>query len=232
VKCCHLSVVTPPCYNTSPTTVRTVAEENPTHIRFQPLFLTDDDDVQKPQHYNYNIHFSLLNMLASSKFNRNHNMLHCTTQKFISDDKHPAFDSPMLTPSPLKKRPLFPRRTLASGSGDPDDIFLQSPFKSPSPHQFRNPSIINADDDSNNFPASTSTPFFPSSDSQPLRTPVKEIHRVSSRSGLGQYSSTGNPNTNVGNKRKPTTPLAHERVYHRVLTPLVTVHGAYSTNES
>src|SRR6266436_4072969 len=45
-----------------------------------------------------------------------------------------TFDSPMLTPSPLRKRPLFPhdRTEVTDEDEDSDaDIFLQSPFQSP-----------------------------------------------------------------------------------------------------
>ncbi|KAF9222710.1 hypothetical protein BS17DRAFT_708453 [Gyrodon lividus] len=96
----------------------------------------------------------------------------------------------MLTPSPLRRRPLFPPPV---NNSDQDDIFLQSPFKSPPVHRLyplhvykKHPVPID-DDEGSIFLSSSSaatSPFFPASASQPLRTPVKEELRINTRSVL------------------------------------------------
>ncbi|KAF8441622.1 hypothetical protein L210DRAFT_3399167 [Boletus edulis BED1] len=122
----------------------------------------------------------------------------------------------MLTPSPLRQRAFSP----PVHDPEQDDIFLQSPFKSPPPvHRLypqrvhKQPVPIN-DDEGNIFlsPSSVATsPFFPAPTSQPLRTPVKEELRSMTRSVLrskqlnaqSQVASTSAvPGTGVGTKRK------------------------------
>ncbi|KIJ67624.1 hypothetical protein HYDPIDRAFT_174044 [Hydnomerulius pinastri MD-312] len=128
----------------------------------------------------------------------------------------------MLTPSPLRRRPLFPPSV---DNSDPDDIFLQSPFKSPPPvHRLypqhvhkRHPVPIDDDDEGSIFLSSSSaapSPFFPASTSQPLRTPVKEELRVNARSilktkhlnvqsvGPSSFSMPSAARVGVGTKRK------------------------------
>ncbi|KAI6110576.1 hypothetical protein EDD16DRAFT_1610607 [Pisolithus croceorrhizus] len=91
-------------------------------------------------------------------------------------------NSPMLTPS---LPPLF------SATRDNDNVFLQSPFKSPRPvytlYPHRtckqpHPPIDAGDDDEGSIFLSSSaapSPFFPAPSSHPLRTPVKEVPPVS-----------------------------------------------------
>lgn len=144
----------------------------------------------------------------------------------------PSYDSPMLTPSPLRRRPLFANQPSPSSDLDPDDLFLQSPYKSPAQAHTSNiytkhPQPISADDDEGSiFLASASpqiTPFFPPSSSQPLLTPVKKLLRTPSRSALAVKHLNTAPITftplntltptsrvGVGTKRKSTphsTPL-------------------------
>ena len=88
----------------------------------------------------------------------------------------------MLTPSPLRGRPLFPLNTNILESDD----MLQSPYKSPAlaplfhPYPTARPQAIPADDEEGHIFLSSSTspsrsfaPLFPNSLSQPLLTPVK-----------------------------------------------------------
>ncbi|KAF8555319.1 hypothetical protein OG21DRAFT_1521869 [Imleria badia] len=136
----------------------------------------------------------------------------------------------MLTPSPLRQRPFSP----PVHDPEQDDIFLQSPFKSPPPvHRLyphrvhKHPAPID-DDEGSIFlsPSSAATsPFFPAPSSQPLRTPVKEELRSKARSVLKSKklnthpevaSSSAAPCTGVGTKRKSSahsggfsTPLQH-----------------------
>ncbi|KAF8897090.1 hypothetical protein CPB84DRAFT_1710099 [Gymnopilus junonius] len=155
-----------------------------------------------------------------------------------------SYDSPMLPPSPLRQRPLFPINTNAT---DVQDDPLQSPYKSPAlAHNFNpfapKPQPITADDkDGSIFLSSASAmnvSFFSTSTSQPLLTPVKQVHRVYSRSALTSKSSNavfgGTPavppadvassaRVGVGTKRKSTplaTPLRPSHV-----TPLKTTQS-------
>jgi mitosis inhibitor protein kinase SWE1 len=145
----------------------------------------------------------------------------CSTPPRFSAD--PSYDSPMLTPSPLRQRAFSP----PVHDPEQDDIFLQSPFKSPPPvHRLyphrvhRHPVPIDDDDDGIFLsPSSAATsPFLPPPTSQPLRTPVKEHLRSKTRSVLksrqlnAQVQSTpAAPCTGVGTKRKSSagfsTPL-------------------------
>ena len=149
---------------------------------------------------------------------------HCSTPPRFSADS--SYDSPMLTPSPLRQRPFSP----PVHDPEQDDIFLQSPFKSPPVHRLyshrahKHPVPID-DDEGSIFlsPSSAATsPFFPPPTSQPLRTPVKEQLRSKARSVLkskqlntqSQLPSTpAVPCTGVGTKRKSSagfsTPLRH-----------------------
>ncbi|KAF8638035.1 hypothetical protein AX16_010667 [Volvariella volvacea WC 439] len=151
-------------------------------------------------------------------------------------------DSPMKTPSPLKQHPLF-SNAPPSNEHDPDDLFLQSPFKSSTssahPAFLSKPQPINADDEEGAiFLASSSSvpPFFPVSASKPLRTPVKQVHRSQSRPVLStkpihHLSRATSPSLHIaatdarvgaGTKRKstahPVTPLRPH-----TLTPLKVV---------
>ncbi|KAF8423703.1 hypothetical protein L210DRAFT_3653791 [Boletus edulis BED1] len=125
-----------------------------------------------------------------------------TPPRFSADSSSapgPSYDSPMLTPSPLRQRAFSP----PVHDPEQDDIFLQSPFNSPPPvHRLypqrvhKQPVPIN-DDEGNNFlsPSSVATsPFFPAPTSQPLRTPLNARSQVASMSAV--------PGTGVGTKRK------------------------------
>jgi len=168
---------------------------------------------------------------------------HCTPPRLVpASSDASSYDSPMLTPSPLRHRPLFP----TSFNPHVNDLFLQSPYKSPAPplhprplyHSKPHPIVPDDDDDGSIFLSSpTSTPFFPPSSSQPLRTPVKQIHRMSSRSNLSfpRFSSPPLPDRSlphpdppspatriaVGIKRKSTPHITSTPVRPHNLAPLV-----------
>ncbi|KAG5652393.1 hypothetical protein H0H81_005150 [Sphagnurus paluster] len=168
---------------------------------------------------------------------------HCTPPRLVSasNTDPPSYDSPMLTPSPLRQRPLFPN-AFNSELVDPDDLFLQSPYKSPAPahHHLHNlsytskPRPITPDDDEGSIflssPSTSLSPFFPTSSSQPLRTPVKQLHRFPSRSALSvkQTNAAMTPSdaftpatrVGVGTKRK-STPHASTPIRQHNLTPLM-----------
>ena len=127
-----------------------------------------------------------------------------------------SYDSPMLTPSPLRQRHFSP----PVHDPEQDDIFLQSPFKSPPPvHRLYSHRVhkhpVPIDDDEGSFflsPSSAATsPFLPPPSSQPLRTPVKEELRSKARSVLKSKqlnvqpevaSSSAVPCAGLGTKRK------------------------------
>ncbi|KAF8633350.1 hypothetical protein AX17_004522 [Amanita inopinata Kibby_2008] len=167
---------------------------------------------------------------------------YCTPQR-IMKDAAPAYDSPLLTPSPLRQRPLFPRHLsdTAFSTLDGDDLFSQSPYKTPAPAHNHHPSYptkpqpISADDDEGSIFLASSNPnaFMPVSSSQPLRTPVKQAHRIPSRPALSikhlnTVSATpvspaaGATCVGVGTKRKSSsqnvsTPLRpHTLIPHKV----------------
>ncbi|KAG6885681.1 hypothetical protein C0993_011166 [Termitomyces sp. T159_Od127] len=164
---------------------------------------------------------------------------HSTPPRRVSPTSDlPSYDSPMLTPSPLRQQPLFPN-PFNPALVDPDDFFLQSPFKSPAQaHHLHTvyttkPQPIPSDDDDGSIFLSSSSsysPSFPTSTSQPLRTPVKQIHRFSSRSALSvkQINSMPVPHDalgsatriGVGTKRK-STPHTSTPIRRHNLTPLV-----------
>ncbi|KAG6918544.1 hypothetical protein DXG01_013634 [Tephrocybe rancida] len=166
---------------------------------------------------------------------------HCTPPRRVSPNTSDvsSYDSPMLTPSPLRQRPLFPY-AFNPVLADPDDLFLQSPFKSPAQaHNIHTlysmkPQTISADDDEGSIflssPSSSFSPFFPTSASQPLRTPVKQIHRFPSRSALSVRQNQSIPApldvpvsttcVGVGTKRK-STPHTSTPIRQHNLTPLV-----------
>ncbi|KAF5380622.1 hypothetical protein D9615_004544 [Tricholomella constricta] len=164
---------------------------------------------------------------------------HCTPPRLVSaSNDPPSYDSPMLTPSPLRQRPLFPN-AFNPQLADPDDLFLQSPYKSPAQaHHLHSlysskPQPITADDDEGSIflssPSTSFSPFFPTSSSQPLRTPVKQIHRFPSRPALSvkQLNTGAMPSDSltpatrvgVGTKRKSTPHSTPIRQHN--LTPLM-----------
>lgn len=172
---------------------------------------------------------------------------HCTPPRIISTSSDIlSYDSPMLTPSPLRQRPLFPNH-FTTDLKDAEDLFLQSPYKSPAPAHSSMPQCtvkpqqITADDEEGSIflasSSSTFSPFFPASPSQPLRTPVKQIFRPSSRSALSikhlnslpcptanvAPSDAMNPATRVGvgTKRKSTPHVQSTPIRQHNLTPLM-----------
>ncbi|KAG6880196.1 hypothetical protein C0992_003860 [Termitomyces sp. T32_za158] len=175
---------------------------------------------------------------------------HCTPPRRVSPTSDlPSYDSPMLTPSPLRQQPLFPN-PFNPALVDPDDFFLQSPFKSPAPaHHLHTvyttkPQPIPSDDDDGSIFLSSSSsysPFIPTSTSQPLRTPVKQIHRFSSRSALSikQINSMPAPydplgsatRVGLGTKRK-STPHTSTPIRRHNLTPLVISSQRVSPNSA
>lgn len=127
--------------------------------------------------------------------------------------------SPMLTPS---LPPLF------SATCDNDNVFLQSPFKSPHPvhtlyphrnHKPPHPPIATDDDDEGSIFLSSSTapsPLFPAQSSHSLRTPVKEVPAVSRSAfkakvfNVQPAASTSQPSSTrarLGTKRKSSGQL-------------------------
>lgn len=138
----------------------------------------------------------------------------------------------MLSPSPLRQRPLFP--TTASSVQDTDDLFSQSPYKPISPNPLGpKPQPISADDEEGSIFLSSGPSFVSTSTSQTLLTPVRQNHRPPNRTALAvkhlnaglspaaAYSSTSSDSDTrigVGTKRKSTlqnTPLRQHN-----LTPL------------
>ncbi|KAG6836851.1 hypothetical protein H0H93_002292 [Arthromyces matolae] len=170
-----------------------------------------------------------------------HRRRHCTPPRRPSPTTpagRPVYDSPMLTPSPLRQRPLFPN-PFNSSLADPDDLFLQSPFKSPAQaHSYPILKPQSDDDDPSIFLSSSASlsPFLPSSASQPLLTPVKQIHALPSRSALSikQLNAVPAPlesvtRVGVGTKRK-STPHASTPIRQHSLTPLRISHPPNSSN--
>lgn len=162
--------------------------------------------------------------------------MHHSTPPRLAADRASSYDSPMLTPSPLRKRSLFPHQVVTEDMSDPDDFFLHSPFKSPADvrrHRSSKPQKGALEDDDGGIflSSSSAASFFPSSESQPLRTPIKQVHRAPSRPvlsikhlNIAPHPPDTTTRTGVGTKRKSTahtnnftTPLRQ-----RVLTPLTT----------
>ncbi|KAG1788014.1 uncharacterized protein HD556DRAFT_1405954 [Suillus plorans] len=126
--------------------------------------------------------------------------------------------SPMLTPSPLRRRPLFPADAQHKADGlaqeqdhDDSDIFLQSPFKSPPlvhrlypiSHPKSIKPVMLDDDEATLFLSSSSavsSPFFHHASTQPLLTPVKDSHRAVL--AAKQLNSQPAHRVGVGTKRK------------------------------
>ncbi|KAF9451968.1 hypothetical protein P691DRAFT_806069 [Macrolepiota fuliginosa MF-IS2] len=172
---------------------------------------------------------------------------HCTPPRFPID--HNPFDSPLLSPSPLRQTPLFSTAAAAaSPTQDADDLFSQSPYKHISPNPLGpRPQPISADDEEGSiFLSSAPSPFVSASTSQPLLTPVKPSYRPLNRSTLAvkhlnaglsptaAFSSAGfdsGTRIGVGTKRKSTpqnTPLRQHN-----LTPLKLVSlGQYERDQS
>jgi len=189
-------------------------------------------------------------MLASTS-SRDYASLRNTRDSAVSRSRHytppssnaPVYDSPMLTPSPLRQRLFIPDH-FSSDLNDADDLFIQSPYKPSAQAQqlhsvyTTKPQPITADDeDGSIFRSSSSSafsPFFPTSAARPLRTPVKQTHRVSSRSVLASNHRHTPPNLDaassealpsvarvgVGTKRKstPHTPLRQHNLSPLVVT--------------
>jgi mitosis inhibitor protein kinase SWE1 len=137
----------------------------------------------------------------------------------------------MLTPSPLRRRPLFPHdrhKEITDEDDDSDaDIFLQSPFKSPYYRFHPHPVNPLADDDEGGiFLSAPAQPFpsfkgFPSSSSQPLRTPVKQVHRTPSHSlHLNAQPHTSKGQAFGGTKRKESSAEFSTPFRDRLMTPL------------
>ncbi|KXN85340.1 Mitosis inhibitor protein kinase wee1 [Leucoagaricus sp. SymC.cos] len=161
-------------------------------------------------------------------YSRNRN---CTPPRFASESS--PFGSPVLTPSPLRQRPLFP--TTAGSMQDSDDLFVQPSGHPASPNPLApSPQPIAADDDEGSiFLSSGPSPFAAAFISQPLLTPARQSHRPLNRTALGLRNLNAGlsstellPSTSLdsgsriglGTKRKSTThntPLRHHN-----LTPL------------
>lgn len=111
-----------------------------------------------------------------------------------------SYDSPMLTPSPLRRQPLFPNGRASDD--DDDDIFLQSPFREPK-RAMAQP--VADEDEGGIFLAPHSTTPFPMTSAQPLRTPVKQQtrHKVN----LSFLSAAPNPQPRLHQTQLPAAPL-------------------------
>ncbi|TFK73945.1 hypothetical protein BDN72DRAFT_893413 [Pluteus cervinus] len=168
-----------------------------------------------------------------------------STPPRLFPDTTPSHDSPMLTPSPLK-RPLISSPLAHNSQMDADDLFLQSSFSGhalahPLSSLVRRSSPIRTDDDDASIFLASSSPFSnlfpPPSSSQPLRTPVKQAHRVPSRSALSVKHINNNIATPAfpsalapsvgrvggGTKRKSTAQASTTPLRPHTLTPLRTV---------
>jgi mitosis inhibitor protein kinase SWE1 len=121
---------------------------------------------------------------TSPSYNRTPLSHHSTPQRLFDDtdyDPLMLYDSPMLTPSPLRRPPVQSTKCPAPPS---------SPIYRQPPH------------------------FFPSSTSQPLRTPVKRIHNA-------PYNPQPSPNNVVTGAKRKSTPMTTP-FHRRLLTPLNT----------
>ena len=155
------------------------------------------------------------------------------------------YESPMLTPSPLRRRALFPYDDSTATDADEDeDIFLQSPFRSPHryhSHPAKPLPILTDDDDGGIFLSAPQqnplSPFTPFPSSQSLRTPIKQVHRTPSNSYLSIHAQPQTATSAFGpggTKRKESggggadysTPLRQH-----VMTPLgiSSVHSQTNT---
>ena len=184
-------------------------------------------------------HVSLRNPPRDSAMSRPR---HYTPPRHTQASVNPTiYDSPMLTPSPLRQR-LFIQNNCSLDHNDVDDIFMQSPCKllaqAQQSHSTKPQPMTIDDEDGSIFRSSSSvfSPFLPISDSQPLRTPVKQIHRISSPCALS--ANHANPFTNqdaealasgtrvgIGTKRKSTP---HTPLRQHTLTPLVVASASNS----
>ena len=138
-----------------------------------------------------------------------------------------SFDSPMLTPSPLRRQPLFsPDENGGEDDSDDNENFLQSPFASPS-HRFRYggakaPTPMPTDDDEGGIFLASSAAAQPiSSTSFPSLT-----HRMSAPPKPVRRSlKPSNATFGLGLKRKSTPLGSNGGGYstpprHRITTPL------------
>ncbi|KAI0718962.1 hypothetical protein C8T65DRAFT_69408 [Cerioporus squamosus] len=157
-----------------------------------------------------------------------------------------AYDTPMLSPSPLRRQAL-----PTPGPVDPDDVF-QSPLRAYSLFVQRSPnpppdSSMAIDDEDDLFlgpsPSSSSQFIPPSSPAlrTPLRTPVKDPSKDSlgfspDRSALSvkhlNVAATLFSTASAGTKRKPT-PICTTPSRSRTMTPLsVTATAAHSQDSA
>ncbi|KAF7983292.1 hypothetical protein HWV62_22953 [Athelia sp. TMB] len=128
-----------------------------------------------------------------------HGLFTSSTPPRPSAKRSTSYDSPMLTPSPLRRQSLFPSSRASDDDYD-DDIFLQqSPFRP----------VAKPVDDDGLFLAPKA---FPGS-AQPLRTPVKQQARRKPSLSFAPAQPPALPLTLGGTKRKGA---AHDRL----VTPL------------
>ncbi|EAU91472.2 other/WEE protein kinase [Coprinopsis cinerea okayama7 len=158
---------------------------------------------------------------------------HCTPPRRCADTVRP-FDSPMLTPSPLRQPTIFSPK-FNNDAQDIDDLFRNSPYRSPAQaHIFQNPAYstkplpIQADDEEGRIflSSNSNSPRLSSPTSQPIFTPLKSPYNTAGRVALADRnlnepqpiatSSNGPMLTSragIGTKRKVTpqcTPLKIE----------------------
>jgi mitosis inhibitor protein kinase SWE1 len=217
------------CYGPSPSAHRSQRPQQQTLLSFMMLASMSSRD-----------YVSLRNPTRDSALSRSRHYTPPSHQ--VASSNSSVYDSPMLTPSPLRQRLFIPDH-FSVDHNDADDLFMQSPYKLPAQAQqlhstyTTKPQPITIDDEEGSIFRSSSSvfsPFFPTSDSQPLRTPVKQIHRISSRSALSANHTNTSANRDtetlmsgtlvgVGTKRKSTP---HTPLRQHSLTPLVVASGS------
>ena len=152
-------------------------------------------------------------------------LLHHTPQR-PQNQRSYSLDSPLLTPSPLRRQPLFTQGENGDDDSDDNESFLQSPFASPS-HRFRYggakvPTPISIDDDEGGIFLASSAAAQPIS---PTSFP-SSTHRISGPLMLARRSlKPSNAVFGLGLKRK-STPLGGNGgdystpLRQRITTPL------------
>ncbi|KAI0829716.1 hypothetical protein BC628DRAFT_1487315 [Trametes gibbosa] len=163
-------------------------------------------------------------------------LFHSTPQRQRPASSAFTFDTPMLTPSPLRRKPFPVPQPI-----EQDDVF-QSPVRaySPYPHRssfYHDPSMpVDDEDDLFLAPSSSSSssriipPSSPAPLRTPLRTPIKDslqLHPHSpafSRSLLNPLPAAIASAT-AGTKRKPT-PICTTPSRSRTMTPLTVTSAA------